>query len=114
MLQRLANNVQEYMMSSDNWTTCLQYVVGQRKLGQLYLLQAKAVEVPLKEHFNKLEPPEGIEGTKWEGFKGYALYVAEEIEKERRVGLDLPQKVKEEPPSSPDMLIKVKKSFMMP
>jgi len=34
------------------------------------------------------------------------MYVAEGIEKEKRVGLDLPQAVKEEPPSSPDMLIK--------
>jgi len=38
----------------------------------------------------------------------------EEIEKEKRVGLDLPQVAKGEPPSLPDMLIKVEQSLTMP
>jgi len=36
------------------------------------------------------------------------------IEKEKRVGLDLPQAAKGEPPSSLDMLIKVEQSLTMP
>jgi len=46
--------------------------------------------------------------------QGHAIYVAEEIEKEKRVGLDLPQAAKGEPPSSPDMLIKAEQSLTMP
>jgi len=49
----------------------------------------------------------------WEGFKGHAIYVAEGIEKEKRVGLDLPQAAKGEPPSSLDMLIKALQSLTM-
>jgi len=40
--------------------------------------------------------------------------MAEGIEKEKRVGLDLPQVVKEEPPSSLDILIKAEQSLTMP
>jgi len=36
------------------------------------------------------------------------------IEKEKRVGLDLLQAAKGEPPSSPNMLIKVEQSLTMP
>jgi len=46
------------------------------------------VEVPLSEAFDRLEPPNGIDEVAWEGFKGHAIYVAEGIEKEKRVGLD--------------------------
>jgi len=88
------------------WTKCMQYVAGQRKPGQLYLMQAIEAEVLLSEAFDRLEPPNGIDEAVWEGFKGHTIYVAEGIEKEKRVGLDLPQVVKGEPPSSPDMLIK--------
>ena len=65
------------------------------------------MEVPLSEAFDRLEPPNGIDEVAWEGFKGHAIYVAEGIEKEKRVGL-------EEPPSSPDMLMKVEQSLTMP
>jgi len=40
--------------------------------------------------------------------------MAEGIEKEKRVGLDLPQVVKEEPQSSLDMLIKAEQRLTMP
>jgi len=114
MLQRLAKDVQEYIMPSKDWTKCMQYVAGQRKPGQLYSMQAIEAEVPLSEAFNRLEPPNEIDEVAWEGFKGHAIYVAEETEKEKRVGLDLPQAAKGEPPSSPDMLIKAEQSLTMP
>ena len=50
----------------------------------------------------------------WEGFKGHAIYVAEGIEKEKKVGLDLPQVAKREPPSSLDTLKKAEQSLTMP
>jgi len=78
------------------------------------LTQAIEVEVPLSEAFNRLEPPNKINEVALEGFKGHAIYMAEGIEKEKRVGLDLPQAVKEEPPSSLDMLIKAEQSLAMP
>jgi len=101
-------------MSSEDWTKCMQYVAGQRKPGQLYLMQAIEAEVPLSEAFNRLELPNEIDEAAWEGFKGHTIYMAEGIEKEKRVGLDLPQAAKEEPPSSPDMLIKAEQSLTMP
>jgi len=64
--------------------------------GQLYLMQAIEAEVPLSEAFDRLELPKGIDEVAWEGFKGHAIYVAEGIEKEKRVGLDLPQVAKGE------------------
>jgi len=88
--------------------------VGQRKPGQLYLTQAIEAEVPLSEAFNRLEPPNEIDEVAWEGFKGHTIYVAEGIDKEKRVGLDLPQAAKGEQPSSLDMLIKVEQSLTMP
>jgi len=91
----------------------MQYVAGQRKPSQLYSMQAIEVEVPLSEAFNRLELPNGIDEAAWEGLKGHAIYVAEGIER-KRVGLDLLQAAKGEPPSSPDMLIKVEQSLMMP
>jgi len=114
MLQQLAKDVQEYIMSSKDWTKCMRYVAGQRKPGQLYLTQAIEAEVPLSEAFDRLEPPNGIDEAAWEGFKGHAIYVAEGMEKEERVGLDLPQAVKGEPPSSLDTLIKAEQSLTMP
>jgi len=77
-------------------------------------MQAIEVEVLLSEAFDRLEPPNEIDEAAWEGFKGHAIYVAEEIEKEKRVGLDLPQAAKGEPPSSPDTLIKEEQSLTMP
>jgi len=77
-------------------------------------MQAIEVEVPLSEAFDRLEPPNEIDEAAWEGFKGHTIYVAEEIEKEKRVGLDLPQVAKGEPLSSPDTLIKVEQSLTMP
>ena len=76
-------------------------------------MQAIEVEVLLSEAFDGLEPPNGIDEVAWEGFKGHTIYVAEGIEKEKRVGLDLPQAVKGEPPSSLDTLIKAKQSLTM-
>jgi len=87
---------------------------SRRKPGQLYLMQAIEAEVPLSEAFDRLEPPNRIDETEWEGFKGHAIYVAEGIEKEKRVGLDLPQAAKGEPPSSLDTLIKAEQSLTMP
>jgi len=87
-------------MSSEDWTKCMQYIAGQRKPGQLYSMQAIEVEVPLSEAFGRLELPNGIDEVAWEGFKGHAIYMAEGIEKKKRVGLDLPQVAKGEPPSS--------------
>ena len=101
-------------MPSEDWTKCMRYVAGQRKPGQLYLMQAIEVEIPLSEALDRLEPPKGIDEAAWEGFKGHAIYVAEKIEKEEQVGLGLPQAVKEELPSSPDTLIKVEQSLTMP
>jgi len=69
----------------------MQYAAGQRKPGQLYLMQAIEAEVPLSEAFDRLEPPNEIDEVAWEGFKGHTIYMAEEIEKEKRVGLDPPQ-----------------------
>ena len=77
-------------------------------------MQAIEVEVPLSEAFNRLELPNEIDEVAWEGFKGHTIYVAEGIEKEKRVGLNLPQVAKGKPPSSPDMLIKVEQSLTMP
>jgi len=77
-------------------------------------MQAIEAEVPLSEAFDRLEPPNGIDEAAWEGFKGHTIYVAEGIEKEKRVGLDLPQVAKGEPPSSPDTLIKAEQSLTMP
>jgi len=85
---------------------CTRVIAGQRKPGQLYLTQAIEAEVLLSEAFNRLELPNEIDEAAWEGFKGHAIYMAEEIEKEKRVGLDLPQAAKGEPPSSLDTLIK--------
>jgi len=101
-------------MPSEDWTKCMQYIAGQRKPGQLYLTQAIEAEVLLSEAFDRLEPPNEIDEAAWKGFKGHAIYVAEEIEKDKRVGLDLPQVEKGEPPSSLDMLIKVEQSLTMP
>ena len=69
------------------------------------MTQAIEVEVPLSEVFDRLEPPNGIDEVAWEGFKGHAIYIAERIER-KRVGLDLPQVAKGEPPSLLDILIK--------
>jgi len=77
-------------------------------------MQAIEAEVPLSEAFDRLELPNEIDEAAWEGFKGHTIYVAEEIEKEKRVGLDLPQVAKGKPPSSPDMLIKAEQSLTMP
>jgi len=71
------------------------------------------VEVLLSEAFDRLELPNEIDEVAWEGFKGHAIYMAEGIER-KRVGLDLPQVAKGEPPSSPDTLIKVEQSLTMP
>jgi len=84
MLQQLAKDVQEYIMPSEDWTKCMQYIAGQRKPGQLYLTQAIEAEVPLSEAFNRLELPNEIDEAAWEGFKGHTIYVAEEIENERK------------------------------
>jgi len=78
------------------------------------LTQAIEAEVLLSEAFDRLEPPNEIDEAAWEGFKGHTIYMAEEIEKEKRVGLDLPQVAKGEPPSSPYILIKVEQSLTMP
>jgi len=83
MLQQLAKDVQEYIMSSKDWTKCMQYVAGQRKPGQLYSTQAIEAEVLLSEAFNRLELPNRIDEAAWEGFKGHAIYVAEGMEKEK-------------------------------
>ena len=101
-------------MPSEDWTKCMQYVAGQKKPGQLYSMQAIEVEVPLSEAFDRLEPPNEIDEATWEGFKGHVIYVAEGIEKEKKVGLDLPQAAKGEPPSLLDMLIEVEQSLTMP
>ena len=76
-------------MPSKDWTKCMRYVAGQRKPSQLYLTQAIEAEVLLSEAFERLELPNEIDEVAWEGFKGHAIYVAEEIEKEKRVGLDV-------------------------
>jgi len=60
-------------------------------------MQAIEAEVPLSEAFDRLELPNEIDEATWEGFKGHAIYVAEGIDKEKRVGLDLPQVAKGEP-----------------
>ena len=78
------------------------------------LTQAIEVEIPLSEALDRLEPPKGIDEAAWEGLKGHAEYKANEIEEEKLVRLSLPQVVKEEPPSSPDMLMKVEQSLTMP
>jgi len=101
-------------MPSEDWPKCMRYIAGQRKPGQLYLMQAIEAEVLLSEAFDRLKPPNKIDEVAWEGFKGHTIYVAEGIEKKRRVGLDLPQAAKGEPPSSPDTLIKVEQSLTMP
>jgi len=77
-------------------------------------MQGIEAKVPLSEAFDRLEPPNRIDGAAWEGFKGHAIYMAEGIEKEKRVGLDLPQVAKGEPPSSLDMLVKAEQSLTMP
>ena len=77
-------------------------------------MQAIKVEILLSEALDRLEPPKGIDEAAWEGFKGHAEYMAKKMEKEELVGLGLPQVVKEEPPSSPDTLIKVEQSLTMP
>jgi len=114
MLQRIAKDAPEYIMSSEDWTKCMRYVAGQRRPGQLYLMQAIKVEILLSEALDRLEPPKGIDEAAWEGFKGHAICMAEKIEKEEWVGLGLPQVAKEEPPSSLDTLIKVEQSLTMP
>jgi len=101
-------------MPSEDWTKCMQYIAGQRKPGQLYSTQAIEAEVLLSEAFYRLELPNEIDEVAWEGFKGHAIYVAEGIDKEKRVGLDLPQVAKGDPPSSLDMLIKAEQSLTMP
>jgi len=113
ILQQLAKDVQEYIMSSKDWTKCMQYVAEQKKPSQLYSMQAMEAEVLLSEAFNRLELPNGIDKAAWEGFKGHAIYVAEGIER-KRVRLDLPQAAKGEPPNSLDMLIKAEQSLTMP
>jgi len=60
MLQRIAKDASEYIMSSEDWTKCMQYVAGQRRPSQLYLKQAIEAEIPLSEVFDRLEPPKGI------------------------------------------------------
>ena len=78
------------------------------------LTQAIEVEVPLSEAFDRLELPNEIDDAAWEGFKGHTIYMAEGIDKQKRVGLNLPQVAKGDPPSSLDMLIKVEQSLTMP
>ena len=114
MLQRIAKDAPEYIMSSEDWTKCMRYMAGQRRPSQLYSKQAIEAEIPLLEVLNRLEPPKGIDEVAWEGCKGHAEYVANEIEEEKLVGLHLPQVVKEKPPSSLDMLIKAEQSLTMP
>ena len=72
-------------MPSEDWTKCMRYIAGQRRPGQLYSMQAIEAEVPLSEAFDRLEPPKEIDEAAWEGFKGHTIYMAEEIEKEKRV-----------------------------
>jgi len=77
-------------------------------------MQAIEAEVLLSEAFDRLEPLNKIDEVAWEGFKGHTIYMAEEIEKKKRVGLDLPQAAKGEPPSSLATLIKAEQSLTMP
>ena len=77
-------------------------------------MQAIEAEVLLSEAFDRLELPNELDEAAWEGFKCHTIYVAEGIDKEKRVGLDLPQVAKGDPPSSPDTLIKVEQSLTMP
>jgi len=70
MLQQLAKDVQEYIMPSEDWTKCMQYVAGQRKPGQLYSTQAIEVEVLLSEAFDRLELPNKIDEVAWERIQG--------------------------------------------
>jgi len=114
MLPKIAKDAPEYIMPSEDWTKCMRYMAGQRKPGQLYSTQAIEAEILLSEALDKLEPCKRIDEAAWEGFKGHTIYMAEKIEKEEQVGLGLPQAVKEELPSSPDMLIKVEQSLTMP
>jgi len=114
MLQRIAKDAPEYIVSNEDWTKCMWYVAGQRRHRQLYLKQAIEAEILLSEVLDRLEPLKGIDEVAWEGFKGHTEYVANEIEEGKLVGLSLPQVVKEEPPSSLDMLIKVEQSLTMP
>jgi len=61
MLQRIAKNAPEYIMPSEDWMKCMRYMAGQRKPGQLYLMQAIEVEILLSEALDRLEPPKGID-----------------------------------------------------
>jgi len=114
MLQRISKDAPEYIMPSEDWMKCMRYVARQRKPSQLYLMQAIEAEILLSEALDKLEPPKGVNEVAWEGFKGHTIYMAEKIEKEEWVGLGLLQAAKEEPPSSPDTLIKAEQSLTMP
>jgi len=40
MLQRIAKDAPEYVMSSEDWMKCMWYMAGQRRPGQLYSTQA--------------------------------------------------------------------------
>jgi len=95
MLQRIAKDAPQYVMSSEDWMKCMWYVAGQRRPSQLYLMQAIEAEIPLSEALDRLEPPKGIDEAAWEGFKGHTIYVANKMEKEELVGLGLPKVVKE-------------------
>jgi len=73
MLQRIAKDAPEDIMSSEDWAKCMRYVAGQRRPGQLYLTQAIEAEILPSEELDRLEPPKGIDEVAWEGFKGHAI-----------------------------------------
>ena len=81
MIQRIAKDAPEYIMTSEDWMKCMWYVAGQRRPSQLYLKQAIEAEILLSA-LDKLKPPKGMDKVAWEGFKGHAEYVANEIEEE--------------------------------
>jgi len=61
MLQRIAKDAPGYIMSSEDWMKCMQYMAGQRRPCQLYSKQAIEAEILLSEALDKLEPPKGID-----------------------------------------------------
>jgi len=114
MLQKIAKDAPQSIMSSEDWIKCLRYVAGQRRPGQLYLTQAIQAERPLSEALDELSPPIGIQDMTWRKFRSYTKYIADEIHKSRKAGVDLPKRVEANPPKTPDMLIKAEWSLSMP
>jgi len=114
MLQRLSKEEPQLHISNEDWETCIEFLIGQGNPGQINSRQTSRLGSPLLEALDELSPPTGIQDVIWKKFRRYTEYIADEIHKSRKAGVDLPKKVETNPPKPLDTLIKAEQSLSMP